>query len=114
MKNMVYMLSINFNYDSETNTIIETRCIKRETKNNIESKKQYLKGSLKEYSADLSPEIYNDLQQTRMLILETELTSEQIRLAMTKTFDLFTDLESIISRDASEEIVSKIQLSPAI
>lgn len=108
-----YILSITFNYNSERNMIIETRCIKREVINS-ELKKEYLKAALKEYSADLYPAINKDLQNTRMLIFEKELTKEQIRLAMDKSFDLLVDIKKIFSSDDSNEILSKINLSPAI
>lgn len=112
LKKTNYILSINFNYNLETHSIIETRCIKRVSINS-ELKKDYLKAALKEYSADLSLEIYNDLQSIRMLILEKELTIEQTRLAMETSFDLLTDIETILSDD-SDEMFLKIQLSPAI
>lgn len=114
--NVFYTLSINFNYDSENHMIIESRCIKREYQdsNNKSNVKQYIKGNLKEYSAELTPEIYNELQNVRVLILEKKLTIEQVKLTINKNFNLFDDIQQILSDTDSEEILEKINLSPAI
>lgn len=94
-QNSTYTLSINYNYDQEQNLIIETRTIKK----NMSFNKQFIKGSLKEYSAEVAPEIFNELKEKNRLMVETKLNNEQVDMAMDKSFDLFADIKRIFSND---------------
>lgn len=102
-QDFVYKLSINFNYDSVENKIIETRCIKR---NSIASSStQLLKGNLLEYTPENSQTIYQKLIKKPILIFEKVLSKEEVKLVLDKAFHLFDDINKVISNKDLENLI---------
>ncbi|MEX3623628.1 hypothetical protein [Viridibacillus arvi] len=92
--NPIYILSVNFNYDSEKDQVIETRFIVKDFKENS-FRKQFLKASMKTHpSKNVTQEIYNEVKISKLIIIEKELSYEQTKIAMNKKFDLFNDFEN--------------------
>lgn len=105
MNNITYKLSVNYNFDTELGLVFETRSIQREYTDVAHNKrKQFLKADMKEHT--LNNRINNRIlhetnRDSNLVIIERELTNEQIKVAMEDSFDLFTNIHQIETQNDS-------------
>lgn len=109
IKNAIYILSVNFNYDIEKDMVIETRCIKREMKDLTGTKKQFIKAGMKRHPAfRVRSDLYDMVKTSNAVVIEKEITFEQAKLVMDKTIDLFDDIEHCNSNNELQLMVERM------
>lgn len=90
-----YILTINFNVDNAM--IFESRAIKRVTEDMFVST-QYLKGNMKEYP-NQNHFLTKELNTYQHVNIEKHLSLNEFKKIMQPSFDLFDDLQAVITNE---------------
>lgn len=91
MNNINYELSINYNYDSEQDKVVETRCVKRILEDKCT---QYLKADFKVLDRSSVPNnIYESAKSGDLVSFELPLENEKIDMIMEEQYDLFKHIK---------------------
>lgn len=87
MTNINYELTIDYNYDSERDMIIETRCVKRILENKCT---QYLKSNFQTLESSAVPSnIYESVRNGDLYTYDLQLSQDELDKVMEQKYDLF-------------------------